>query len=131
MPRYSLQHGTAAGGTTNCGIIQVTMSGGSPTWGYLRCPGNPNGPTIGTVVYTAKAGGNGTAMNPAAGDTLTLGNFQVTGDDGNLYSFNTTATYQAPGNASSGGYYTSPGVAGSINDWDAADAGGPEPKASY
>jgi len=128
MPSYDLQHATASGGTTDCGNIVVSMAAGSPSINYLSQGQSGNGTKINTAVYTAKAGGGGTAMNPAAGDTLNLGGFQATGDDGNLYTFNNAATYRAPGAGSGGGYFTAPGLTGAIDDWDAADPG-PDPKA--
>jgi hypothetical protein len=127
MPSYDLQHATATGGTTDCGNIVVSNTGGSPSINYRAQGQTGNGTTINSAVYTAKAGGNGTVMNPAAGDTLNLGGFQATGNDGTLYTFSTTATYRDPGNGSGGGYFTAPGLTGAIDDWDAADQG-PDPK---
>jgi hypothetical protein len=127
MPSYDLQHATASGGTTDCGNVVVSMAGGSPSINYLSQGQSGNGTQITTARYTAKAGGGGTAMNPAAGDTLTLGGFQARGDDGNLYTFNTIATYRDPGGGLQGGYFTMPGVTGGIDDWDAASPG-PDPK---
>jgi hypothetical protein len=133
MPSYDLQHATASGGTTDCGNVVVSMSGGNPPTPVInyRAQGQTgNGTKINTASYTPKAGGNGTAMNPAAGDTLNLGGFQATGADGNLYTFDNTATYRDPGNSQGGGYFTMPGVTGGADDWDAADQG-PDPKATY
>lgn len=129
MPSYDLQHATASGGTTDCGNVVVSNAGGSPSINYRAQGAIGNGTPISTAVYTPKAGGNGTVMNPVAGDTLNLGGFQATGDDGNSYTFNNAATYRAPGNGP-GGYFTAPGVTGAIDDWDAA-APGPDPKANY
>jgi len=130
MPSYDLQHATASGGTTDCGNLVVSMSGGSPSFNYRSQGQSGNGTKINTAVYSAKPGGGGTAMNPAAGDTLNLGGFQATGNDGLLYTFSLTATYQEPGGGSGGGYFTSPGLTGAIDDWDASDTG-PDPKANY
>ena len=128
MPSYDLQHATATGGTTDCGNVVVSMSGGSPSINYLAQGQTGNGAPITGATYS-NAGG-GTAMHPKAGDTLNLNGFQATGDDGNLYTFSNAAVFRAPGNGQGGGYFTAPGVAGSLDDWDASDQG-PEPESKY
>jgi hypothetical protein len=129
MPSYDLQHATSTGGSTDCGNVVVSNAGGSPSINYLAQGGSGNGNPITTAVYTAKTGGGGTVMNPVPGDTLNLGGFQATGNDGNSYTFSTTATFRAAAAGSRGGYFTAPGLTGAIDDWDAAAPGGPDPKA--
>ena len=132
MPRYDLQHTTATGTATKCGSVVISNAGGSISINFVRCHGanvNATGVSIGTAAYSPAGGG--TALNPNAGDTLTLGGFQASGDDGNIYTFSLVATYRQPGNGSAGGYFTSPGIAGALDDWDAADTTGPEPKGNY
>ena len=127
MPSYDLQHGTATGGTVDCGNLLVSNANNQTTISYLAQGQSGNGTTIPGAKYTAKAGGGGTALNPAAGDTMNLNGYQVTVGT-TVYTFSGDATYRDPGNGQGGGYFKAAGITGALDDWDAADQG-PDPKA--
>ena len=111
----------------DCGNLLVSNANNQTTISYLAQGQSGNGVSIPGATYTAKPGGGGTALNPAAGDTINLNDYQVT-TGGTLYTFSGSATYRAPGNGQGGGYFKAAGITGALDDWDAADQG-PDPKA--
>ena len=120
MPSYKLDHGTATG-KKGCGNLVVNQSGTSKPTIINNPPGNGPGVQILDYNYNSPSG-NGTVMNPVAGDTLNLGGYTLS-VDGTTFSFNNNATYRLAGNGQKGGYFTVPGPTGGQQDWDAADGG--------
>jgi hypothetical protein len=127
MPTFNLNHDNQGSGTgkVNCGTITVSQANNQTT--VMANPPGGGAPTNITslAVFTAAPGSNGTLLNPNPGDMLNLTTYTVT----LTFTFSTNATFRAPGGGKPGGFFTSGGsITGAVNDWDAADAGGPEPK---
>jgi hypothetical protein len=132
MPNYALQHApaTGTGPTVACGSITVSQANNQ-----ITVTANPPGGGAGTnitslVVFTPATGSNGTIFSPNAGDMMNLSTYTVTVGT-NTYGFGNNATFRNPGNGLRGGFFTSAGIGGAIDDWDAADSGGPEPQGKY
>ena len=125
MPSFKLKHGLASG-SVDCGSIVISQANNQTT-----VQGNPPGGgqpqnITNLTTYSAKAGGNGTIMNPAPGDTINFGTYTVSvGNPAVSYGFSSNATYRAGAPGKKAGYYTSDTLspAAGLNDWEAEDPG--------
>src|ERR1044071_10449103 len=104
-PQYSLYHMNTAGTWINCGSVLVlsALPGGVNHIGRGK---TGQGNAISGSQYTAKAGGNGTYSDPAAGDTLFLNGLKAKGSDGTENTFSGIGEWTAATDEQSAGYYT-------------------------
>jgi hypothetical protein len=127
MPSYKLKHG-AATGDVDCGSVVISQANNQTTVSANPPGGGSPQDITSQTTYAAKAGGNGTIMNPAPGDTINFGTYSVSvgpPPSSVSYSFNSNATYRAAGAGQKAGYFTSATLspAGGLNDWEASDPG--------
>ena len=127
MPSFKLKHGSA-NGNVDCGSVVISQAGNQTTvMGNPPGGGQPQDITSQTT-YAAKAGGNGTIMNPAPGDTINFGSYTVSigpPPSPTSYGFGSNATYRAGSPGKKAGYFTSDTLSptGGLNDWEAEDPG--------
>ena len=127
MPSYKLKHGSA-GDNVDCGSVVISQANNQTTVMGNPPGGGPSQNITAQTTYAAKAGGNGTIMNPAPGDTINFGTYTVSigpPPSPTVYGFSSNATYRAAETGKKAGYFTSATLspAGGLNDWEAEDPG--------
>ena len=125
MPSFKLKHGSA-NGNVDCGSVVISQANNQTTVMANPPGGGAQQNITSQTSYSAKAGGNGTIMNPAPGDTINFGTYTVpVGTPPTSYGFSSNATYRAGAPGKKAGYFTSAtqSPTGGLNDWEAEDPG--------
>jgi len=127
MPSFKLKHGSA-NGNVDCGSVVISQANNQTTVMANPPGGGAQQNITSQTSYSAKAGGNGTIMNPAPGDTINFGTYSVSVGPPPApvtYGFGTNATYRAASSGKKAGYFTSATLSptAGLNDWEAEDPG--------